>query len=946
MRRATHSGRSARRRRTVGAALAALLLLAGTARAQDSPRELKINANAKIARGNFVDAIPDLRQLIEYLGDSERTAVIADMETVFFNLGLCHFFVGQFEEAEKVFRVYIKKYRRRSPRVRLAWAYVGDCLRFRNKLDEAITTYRMALSKFRYSPTMVADVNASLARCLLAQDKWAEAADPLKWVYYRASDMVMINWAATLLTVAYFKDLDLDRVYPLVPFLLRPDSFASRSVVFNMAALEAGDLLFGDERYRDALWVYRMVYSHDLVLMRSQDYLERLKRRADRTREYLTDPRKLMRLQERIGELEEELKALETIENYDIELQFRIARGYMEMMRYWEARELFLYLHGVAGDNQAEEALFLAFRCSANIMPWDRAYEIGEMYMEEYPSGEFFDTITLAMGQMYARQQDWPTVIEHLTRTLQMSPSHQSAAECMFLIGYASFMEEKFDDAVTWLRRMNARFPGNDLVAPGVYWIGMALLFDGKYEDAGKEFDRVLQDFPECVYVEDAAFRTAVCAYGASDFERADERLVAFLAAYPASKLAAEALMMRGDVAGALGRIEAGIGFYQRAMEADPERLNIEYYNHCAFQCGQMLVDEEDYDRLRRHYQRYIEKAREGSNIPMAVYWIGICLWNTGETEGAMRYYRQAVVDYGKDPAQVGIDMILDEWIGRTKRTDPERTERAWQELRESLAAAEQEGNRTMVLRLKRALLYAPDLKHSEKHRMIGDILKQDSYAVASPAVLQAALGYAREQERQDLAVAIANEIVTRFTETDYALDARMIMARYALEQAAEAGARDARNGHYAEAVRHLGVVREVYASSAEAAEAMILLGQLYRDKQEYAEADEQYKSVLGVSGWRNYWPQALYGRGECAFFQRKYEAASAYYERIYLLYSHYLDWSAKAYLRRAECLKRMYQPGKAIEVIREMLASETLAEYPETAEARKLLAELGGDAS
>jgi len=932
-------------RRTAGvstALLGACLLLwggAGPAAAQLSPRELQTEANEKLARGDFLDAIPYLQQLILLLGESEKSHIVAAMEMVYYNLGICHFFVGQFPEAKEAFDNYCRKYRYGS-RVKEAALYTADCLRFSGKFDAAAREYERIARAYRYLPDLEADIYCGLARCHLARGDWSAAVEPLEQVYRVAPDFLRRNWAATLLTTAYLKNLELERIYAIVPLLLRPDSFASRSIAFNMAALEAGDHLFADERYRDALWVYRLVYPHDLIAVRGEEYLERLRNRAELLRRASRDPRVLMRTQESIGELEEELKALDSIENYDLPLYFRIARGYMEMMRYWEGREIFLYLHDVAEPRDAEEALFLAFQCSSRILPWERAFEIGRQYMATYPAGEFYDGLTLLMGQMYAREQNWPRVIAHLTEALTTSPQHQSAAECMFLIGYASFMEEKFEDAARWLSDMNTKYPDNELRDESTYWLGMTLLFDRKYEEAAREFDTVLEDFPDCLYVQDTAFRRAVCEYGMENFEESDRRLQAFIEAYPDSALAGEALMMRGDIAGAVGRLEDAVAFYQRAMQS--EDLNIEFYNHCAFQCGRILYEGEHYEALRSHFAQYVRVRRAGVNIPQAVYWIGVSLWNTGEQAGAMRYYRQAVETYGGRPDAIGVDMILDEWVGRARSSTPGAAAQAWDDLRAALARAEEKGRTTLALRLQRALLLNPDVKPSERERALQRLSSERYIEAASPAVLQTMLTLASARKDEVFAETVARQTVQAFTETDYALDARMFLARAALSRArAAASPADAR-ADYAEAVKHLEVISEVFAASGDAGEALMRLGQIHREEGDYAKADETYKSVLGVKGWRNYWPEALYGRGECAFQQHAYEAAAGYYERIYVLYSHYRDWTAKAYLRRAECLQKMYQIEKAREVLTEMLAIGELGDLPETEEARALLARIG----
>jgi tetratricopeptide (TPR) repeat protein len=919
-----------------------LLVFPSDALAQATPRELRQAANEKLRVGDFMGAIPDLQQLIEYLGNSDDKRVQQSMETIFYNLGICYFFVGQFAEAEEAFRVYMKKYPR-TTRVRRALLYVADSIRFRNELEKAIKAYEECIRKYldKYTLDLRADIYSSIARCYLADGRWKDAIEPLHQTYLVAPDFIRRNWAATLMTTAFFKELDLDKVYPLTPFILRRNSFASRSIAFNMAALEAGDELFADERYRDALWVHRMVYPHDMVLLRSEEYLEYLHKQADIIRQTPGDPRRLMRIQESIGELEEEIEAIQGIENYDLELHSRVARGYMEMMRYWEAREIFLYLHQIADPTMAEESLFYAFRCSTQLLPWDRAYQIGGDYMTKYPGGEYYDPISLAIGQMYAKQENWPKVISHLKKALEVSPDHESAAACYFLIGYASFMEEIFDQAIEYFELLTTKFPANDLVPPSTYWIGMAYLFQGDYEKAAPPFDRVLEDFPDCMYIEDTSFRRAVCDYGMNQMEASKTRLDAFMSTYPKSKLISEATMMRADIAGALGELDDAIRFYKQAM--DFEDLNIEYYNHCAFQAGRIMKDEERWQDMRAHYLRYIDRNREGSNLPLAIYWVGLCLWNTDEQAGALRFYREACEKYGADPRAIGIDMILDEWIGRTKRSTKGQAAAAWTELGAALTRALSEKNKVMELRLKRVLLFHPKLKAGERARVMNAISKESNLPYASPAVLQSMLDYAKETGNDDFALKVSNYIVSEFTETDYALSARMVLAQTWVSKGRNAGSRQQANEFYAEAIKHLDVIRTVFAQSGEAAESLMLLAEIYREQEKFKDADACYKQVLGVRDWKSYWPKALYGRGECAYEQRQFDPASAYYERIYVMYGHYKKWAAKAYLRRAECLRKIYQNEKALEVLEEMLRDPDISAMPEAKPARDLFERMGG---
>ncbi len=923
--------------------LAAMLASAWSASGQQATvTEMRERAFRQFAQGEFADAIAGFQQYIDQMKDVKTSQGLMALEPVYYNLALCQFLTGDFAQAEKSFQAYNKKFPH-GTHVSECFVYIADCRRLSGRFDDAIKAYEEALKQFSYAPDLRTDIYASIARCYLARDDWAAARAPLLRAFNSAPDGLRRNRAATLLATAYLKTLTLEKIYPMVPYLLQRDSLAARSIAFNMAALEAGDSLFQDERYREAFWVHRLVYPYDEVMVRTEGFLDYLQKRAAYEQRYLTDPRKLMRIQEWIGECEAELKALQQVENYDVELYYRIARGYMEAQRYREACELFLHLHAVGGQEKSEEALYLAFQCATRILPWPRAYGIGRQYMEKFPSGKWFDELSLMMGQMYAKELNWPETIRHFNEVLRVRPNHQSASECLFLLGYAYFMEEQFDNAIARLQELRSRFPEWEQLDGAVYWTAMALMFKGDYEGAASDFDLLLSRYGGALYVEDAAYRRAVCNYALGQYELADERLAAFLQTYPQGKLAAEANMMRGDIAGAVGRVNDAVAAYQRATEYPADRLNIEYYNHCSFQAGQILFDHERYADVRAHFQRYIDRNRPDSNIPLAVYWVGRALFQLGEVAGAARFYKDAVIKYGADRKQVGVDMILDEWVATTRRLPAEQAATAWDDVMRTVRDAASTGDKVAVLRFTRVLMFKPDIVVSARDRLMSALLQPENVTNASPAVLETMLDGATARGQTNLALSVAQTIIADFTETDYALDARMFLAKNAIDRARGATSTDAARTLYDEAIKQLGVVREVYATSGEAAQALLLLGQLYREQGKNDEADACYESVLGVRGWSPSWPEALYGRGLCAEARKEFLKATAYYERIYLMYSNYRAWTAKAYLRRADALRRAYQDAKAVETLREMLKNEDLSKYPEYQQAKELLAKLGG---
>ena len=303
--------------RKFAAAAAALLAAVSLAAAQETLSSLREQAFRSFGEGEFAEALPYFEQIIEIQGSSTDPMVVSAMERVYYNAALCKFFTGSFGPAKTAFERYNAKYKR-GIFLHESFVYIADALRYSNKPREAIAQYQVALKRFRYPTDLRTDIYANIARCHLQLDDWKSAIDPLRRAMASAPDALRRNRAATLLATAFLKTLDLDEIYRIVPFLLTRDSLASRSVAFNIAALEAGDVLFADERYREAFWVHRLVYPYEDVIANAQAYLDRLNAMVAASSRYAARPRYLMRLHEWIADTEAEIQAMrENVENYD-----------------------------------------------------------------------------------------------------------------------------------------------------------------------------------------------------------------------------------------------------------------------------------------------------------------------------------------------------------------------------------------------------------------------------------------------------------------------------------------------------------------------------------------------------------------------------------------------------------------------------------------------------
>jgi len=134
-------------------------------RAQDlSPREVRAQVFRALSEGAYEDAILGIQQWIEWFGNSKKREKIIELESWYFNLGLCFYLTGQFKDAETAFADYLKKYRK-GPHAPEAEIYTADGYRFTEQIKQAVRVYEKTLKKYPLSPDWYTDVLCSLVRC-------------------------------------------------------------------------------------------------------------------------------------------------------------------------------------------------------------------------------------------------------------------------------------------------------------------------------------------------------------------------------------------------------------------------------------------------------------------------------------------------------------------------------------------------------------------------------------------------------------------------------------------------------------------------------------------------------------------------------------------------------------------------------------------------------------
>ena len=883
---------------------------------QVSTAELEKQASFMVGAQKYDAAVPLLTELVTRLGESTEPQLQSKVEGFRYFLGLGHIFNDQWDAAAQAFESFLKAHPK-SNRYRKVLELHGDTLVQSKQYPEAAEQYRKLL-EMKLPETEIFLIMEKLASWYMRDQKWAEAIPVLQTMLQKSSTPEQREQTVVWLAQSYIESDQGAKVVELLPDMLTKAPRARLSIDFNLALLNGGDKMFAAQQDVLALLFYNLVlpparlleankkYEADLVWWREQV------RKAGQQLEMVVD------INRRIQDLQNERTQLEAAPDFSEDLLMRIAQAYFSAGRLYETFWTYWKIYQKYPNGKlAEDSCYGAFALAAQLEQDTKAKEAGLKYMSSFPEGKQWEDVSLQLGQIFIRNREYATAIDYYNEILKVQPEHAYKDQILYMLGFAEFQDSQFDEARQTFQTLSREFPNSDKASPGLYWVGMTYLFQDNYKDALDAFTRFTEKATDGRLYQDANFRKAVCLYGLENYTSAAESLERFLKEFPTDTLTPEAHTLLADCYGAIGELEKALDHYKQVEDCAVKQSQIDY---AALQIGRIHEQLEQFKEMEEWFARYLEKYGLKGDYTQAIYRKGLAQQAQGKSREAIDTYWQAIEKYGNDPKAMGIDIIIDAYC------EEGRSVQGLQPLeiiRSAALTAEQQNERTRALRFQRALAQLDP-------KAIPPALSAEDVALASPAVLLW-MAQVLEKTNPTLGESAARAAIDNFGPTQWTGEAFLKLGNFAFDRRdwkqAETG--------FNKAIR-TSPMNEV------AARATMRLGDVKRAQGHFDEAIKRYEEVLQVKEWKGeLWPEALYFIGESLREQGKEKEAYAYFQRIYVLYPHYKEWTAKAYLRCAEISEKLGLKDDAVRTLGEMLANQSLRSTSEWVSAEQRLKEL-----
>ncbi|AKJ64097.1 tetratricopeptide repeat protein [Kiritimatiella glycovorans] len=922
--------------RGVAAALV-FITLAVSAEAQSvssmSTSQLISQAESMLAEKRYGQLPEYLNEIITRLSEIESEDARGTLDFARFRLGEAYFFTEQYDKAVTTFETYLKEMPKGQWR-QSASIYTAEAHAMRQNWQGIID----ALEPVMAEAAELSEKRRRLASLLIGQanfklEQWGEAYPALRYAMDHAErDEVRRN--ATVMAVTCLVRLDrFDELSRLLPRVYQSD--ARYDVALNIALMEGGARKYDAEQYMEALLLYRLVFLKSELLdrlkadMAANKKIVEEKFRAGAGKDYDRYKERKRRAERELETQQEQLRELQDIPDYDIDIRMRIAQTYDGMKRHWPAYLLYRSIYRNHPDHQlAETARYATFSSLLGLKLEERAVEEGIAYLDDHPRGEYWEQVSLNLTRLHMKNGDFERALAMAGRALEERPRHSDRDELLYLTGFSHFKQGDYEKAIGQFAEVSEDHPGSSFAEPAGYWHGMCLLYRGKYPEARAQFASFIDTYPDSRFAQDATYRLGVCYYGEGEIEQAEETFSQFIEKYPLSDLLSEAYAMRADIEASRGEVEAAYEDYVKARENAKHAYQVSY---AVFRSAKLYEMEGRYEEIIEIMNGYLERWGEEADVAEAAYWIGKARREQGNPAGALEAYLDAITRFGDDQSNYGVDLIIDDIVNRT--SEFEGSEGYEQFLRELEFKLRRMGGDKRTLKLRLQTLFAQTTDSDDKREQyMQQILQPELIDEAAPSTLALMSRAAYARGKYDLVQKAYTEFRERHEASDLFLDA--MLARAGVHMVDE---------EFDKAEPLLNDILDRYGYVADTGEAQKMLADVYREKGQYEQAVENYKKIFSVPAWGGEMkPEALYWMGVSHFENGDVRKAFGFFQRVYVLYEAYPQWAARAYLKSARCLKIMGKQSEALATYREMLNKrEVYAGLPEYEEALELRDEL-----
>ena len=900
--------------------------------------------------GNYANAATQLEALVG------RVEVSPQVEPIFYSIGSAWFNAGDYNRAIAAFKNYLARFPKGPHAGGAAFAIAQSNFLKKNYKEAAAQMAALESDPRMREQALLFGAEASKAAG--RADDAIRSLEKLVGTEIKSEEALR---GALMLAQLYAQKGEGAKALSILEMIHRHIGLADNLIELNALMVDLGDNFYNKEHFKEALACFRLAWTREKVVRLQSERIVAMQRRIDTNlASARANPSKITQIaalnsqiKEKIARAQKLLTDFEELPSITPAIYLRLGRCFYELDRKWEAVVVNQEILDRFKEGPAREpALFGLIVALAEINQPERAQEACEQYLRDFKNGPNAGTVGYLLGAVALQAGDARAAETYFGRILQSQPNSPFREQIRYLVANAKFSGANYNEAVSAYQSYLREFPKGANAEDVKYRIILCALFAGNYHEAMSQLQDYLKNHANGTFLPDAKYRLAVCKYAASLYNEVIADCQAWEREFPQNPQLGEVLALLGDACAASDREQAAIPIYVRSYQT---ATTDEVMNYSLFAASKLLQKQGQWDKVAELFSGFIQDKPENPTVVAALSWIGKAKAHEGKIDEAKQLAAETIKQYIADPTREAVEQLITQLAqlcvkkklavaggaepgnSQPNETSAGSTPQALDpggELERLLASASNEDSPTARARILFAKAELARLRRqpADEEKNIARIATDSKPEDLSPPLLGRVGDYLLSKGRLEQAASFYQRLLDDYPRgqmVDFAYHGLGEIA-YRKKEYTEA------LGYFTDGTEKIAAAQKLKDLSVGRAKTLLALGKL-------DQAQKAFEEVASVREWRGEATAfSVYSLGEIAAKHGKWAEANAYFQRVYVGYQKFLPWVAKAYIASGQSFEKLGKIQEAANTYREMLRNQKLANFSETAEARKRLEALG----
>ncbi len=619
--------------------------------------------------GNWSEAASGLEKLIKMVPNEGQ----AQIHPAYLTLGAAYYNLPNFPKAIEVFTGFITRFPN-AERLMDAKLGLGQTHLAAKNYDEAIKVF-VALENVAAVRERALGSQALAYRLQKKIDDAIRVLEKLVGADIKTTPQAN---GAVMLVELYVEKNETAKASALLEMLQARIAIIDNLVTLNTVAMKLADGFADKKMYGEAISCYRLIRSRDEIIRFQTDRIAKIEKLisynanvgpADPAR-YVAAQQQNNLLKNAVEDSKQLLAGFSKLPDYASAMMFRVARCWNEWDKRWEA--LVIYKRLLAEFPTAEEREPAMFDIVATLGDLNRIKSTQaacEAYLKEFPNGENAGTVGYMSGAVALQAGDYPGAESFFTTMLERQPKSTYRGTMMYLLGNAKFAQGRYDDANADYEKYLQAFPeGTTDGAAGLFGIGgshaeectfrlaVSQVFLGHYEKALERLNAYVAKYPKGFFLPDAKYRIAICYYAASQYEDVVTQCEAWSREFPEDQMDGEVQALLGDAHAALGHREPAVTAYVRSYK---KAGTDEVLNYSLFEASKHMQKLGRWDDVGKLFTEFVAEKPDHPAVVAAMYWIAKARAKEGRGDEAKQLLVENLKKYIAEPKREAVEQLL-----------------------------------------------------------------------------------------------------------------------------------------------------------------------------------------------------------------------------------------------------------------------------------------------